>query len=136
MSSHFEPRSSRMESAIAKVTGPFVILVAASTGVLVLLAPSVPPLFVAGTESFLVAVAGIGYLLFRFSRRGVVYARMHELRSGERKLVAALSIPAFVSAGLFAVSRADLDLLVPIEVGVFATGVLLISAGVRRQSGE
>ncbi len=135
MSRQFESQSSRTESAIGKVAGPFVILVAASAGVLVFVAPSVPPLFVAGTESFLVAIGGIGYLLILFSRRGVLYARMSELNSGERMLAAALAIPTFVSAGLYAVSSADINLLLPIEVGVLATGILLMSIGIRRPSG-
>ena len=136
MSRQYKSRASRTESAIGKVAGPFVILVAVSAGVIAFVAPSVPPLFVAGTESFLITIGGIGYLLLRLGRRGMLYARVSELRSGERKLAAFLAIPTFVSAGLDAISTVNLNLLLPIEVGVSATGILVISIGIRRQSGK
>lgn len=124
-------RSSRLESAIGRIAGPFVILVAVSGGLTVILDSSVPLSIVIGIESFLVAIGGIGFMLVRFNRRGVLYARMSELKSGDRKLAVVLAVPTFVSAVLFAVSVVELDLLIAIEVSVLATGILLVSAGVR-----
>ena len=131
-----DSRASSLESAVGRTAGPFVILVALLAGCIVLLDASIPLLFLAGIESFLVGIGALGLLLARFFRSGILYARISELNSRDRRLISIPAIPIFLSAGFFAASSLDVELLMPIEVGTLATGILLISAGLRKQSGN
>ncbi len=124
----------RTESVVAKLAGPLVMLIAAAAGILVSVSPSVSPAFIAAADSFLLAIGGIGSVLLRIGRRGGLYARMSTLESGERRLLAVLAIPTFLSAGLFVLSTSDPDLLLPVEAGVIATGVLRASVSLRKGS--